>query len=75
MSQELQHACRSEILDIQAVHRFADLIAEKRQQQLEAVAVALLRVAGETALGDDVIDQESSEPRAKRLGVTHGPLH
>ena len=52
-----------------------DLSADKRQQQLEAVAVALLRVAGEMALDDDVIGQKASEPRAERPVVTHGPLH
>jgi hypothetical protein len=68
MGKEVQDAWRMDILDIQAVRWFADLGADKWQQQREGVAIALLRVAGKTALSDDVISQEAPEPGAERRG-------
>ena len=61
VSEELQHSWRSDVLDVEAVYGLANLGADEWQQQCERVAVALLRTAGEAALGDDVVDQEAPE--------------
>ena len=51
---------------------FFSLSAPKvRQLECESPPVALLRVAGEVALGDDMFGQEPTQPGAKRAEVTH----
>ena len=60
VDKELKHPRGCEIGHGQPVHRLAGLGADERQQQGKAVAVALLGVAGEPALGDDVVGQEAS---------------
>ena len=71
MVEELPHAPGREILHREPLDRFAGLGADERQQEGEGVAVALLRVAGEVALGDDVFGQEAAEPGTERAGITH----
>ena len=72
MVEELAHAPCREILHRDPFNRFAGLAAYERQQEDEGVAVALLRVAGEVALGDDVFGQEAAQPGAEGAGITHG---
>ena len=54
IGEELKHARRRKVAHREAIDRLADLGADERQQQREGVAVALLRVGGEIALGDDM---------------------
>ena len=74
IGEELQHAPGLQILHREAVDRFAVLGADERQQQGEGVTVALLRVGGEVALGDDMFDQKAAQPRAECFRIIHGLL-
>ena len=75
IGEKLKHARGCQVAQREAVDRLAGLGADERQQQGEGVPVALLRVGGEVALGDDVFGQEAAQPRAECLGITHGLLH
>ena len=55
VGEELQHAARREVAHGQAVGGLPGLAAEERHQQREGVPVALLCVASQVALGDDVL--------------------
>ena len=54
IGEELKHARGSKVAYREAVDRLAGLVTDERQQQGEGVPVALLRVGGEIALGDDM---------------------
>ncbi len=72
--EELAHVPGREVLHRDPFDWLAGLGADERQQECEGIAVALLCVAGEVALGDDVFGQEAAQPGAERAGITHGLL-
>ena len=61
MVEELSHAPGREIVHRKPLDRLTGLGADEREKEGEGVAVTLLRVAGEVALGDDVFGQEAAE--------------
>jgi hypothetical protein len=50
---------------------------DKRQELKQHVAIALLRVDGEIALGDEMFQQKTPDPATDQCGVSHGisPAH
>ena len=74
MVEELSHAPGREIVYREPLDRRAGPGADEREKEGEGVAVTLLRVAGEVALGDDVFGQEAAEPGAEGAWITHGLL-
>ena len=74
MGEELQHAPGREVVHRKPVDRLAGLGAHERQQESEGVPIALLRVPGEVALGDNVFGQEAPQPGAECTRITHGRL-
>ena len=74
MVEELSHAPGREIVHREPLDRLTGLGADERKKEREGVAVTLLRVAGEVALGDDVFGQEAAEPGAEGAWTTHGLL-
>ena len=74
MVEELSHAPGREIVHRKPLDRLTGLGADEREKEGEGVAVTLLRVAGEVALGDDVFGQEAAEPGAEGAWITHGLL-
>ena len=75
MVEELPHVLGREVVHREPLDRLAGSGADEREQEGEGVAVALLRVAGEVALGDDVFGQEAAALGAEGTRITHGRLH
>ena len=74
MVEELAYAPGREVLNRDPVDGLADHGAEEGEEEGEGVAVALLGVAGEVALGDDVLGEEPAQPGAESAGLTHSLL-
>ena len=72
--EELPYAPGREVLNRDPIDGLADPGANEGEEEGEGIAVALLRVAGEVALGDDVLGEEAAQPGAERAGLTHGLL-
>jgi hypothetical protein len=47
------------------------LLCDERDELAECIAIAVLRVAGEIAFGDDMLHQETPNPGAESF-VSHG---
>jgi hypothetical protein len=66
-----------DVNDRETIDRLAGLLCHEGDQLAERIAVAMLGVAGKIALGDDMLEQEAPDPRAKEGFVIHGtaPWH
>jgi hypothetical protein len=61
---------------MEAIDRFPGLLCDERDELAECVAIAVLGVAGEIAFGNDMLQQETPNPGAKRLvGHEKDPWH
>jgi hypothetical protein len=56
----------------EAVDRPIPCLADEGNQEGKGVAITVLGIAGEIAFGDDVFQQEPSNPWAEQLVVAHG---
>ena len=55
---------------METVDRFLGLLRDERDELSECISIAVLGVAGEIAFSDDMLQQETPNPGAKRL-VSH----
>jgi hypothetical protein len=55
---------------MEAVDRFPGLLCDERDKLTECIAIAVLGIASEIAFGDDMLQQKTPNPGAKRL-VSH----
>jgi hypothetical protein len=52
---------------MEAVNRLPGLLCDERDELTQCIAIAVLGVAGEIAVGDDLLEEETPNPGAKRL--------
>src|SRR6516162_984772 len=69
--QKLADDFRRQLFHGHAIDGAAYLLAGKRQQQCQRVAVAGLGVEGKIALGDQMFQQEPPDPRTKQALILH----
>jgi hypothetical protein len=63
-------AISGDVDHMEAVDRLPGLLCDERDELTQCIAIAVLGVAGEIAFGDDMLQQETPNPGAKRL-VSH----
>jgi hypothetical protein len=69
--QEGSNLVGREVFNPEPIDRPPDGLGHEGQEQTKRVTVALLRVAGEVALADEVFQQEAPDPRAEQARVSH----
>ena len=73
MIQEFASDCRCQLFHCHTINGATSLPACKRQQQFKGVSIAGLGVAGKIAFGHQMLQQETTDPRAKEVLILHGP--
>jgi hypothetical protein len=58
--------------DCELLDRAIPYLADEGNQEGNGVTITVLGIAGEIAFGDDVFQQEPSNPRAEQPVVAHG---
>jgi hypothetical protein len=69
---ESSRAGRREILHPEPIDPAAGTTSDERQKLLQGVPIALLGIASEVPLNNEVFEQEPADPGTQQIGVTHG---
>ena len=70
--QERAYSFTRQVDDFQAVNGFAGLSRRIGQKHPKGVTVAFLRVGSKIAFADQIFHQESTNPGAQQIGISHG---
>jgi hypothetical protein len=62
---ESSRAVRREILHLEPIDPSAGTASDERQELLQGVTIAFLRIPGEVSLDNEVLQQEPADPRAQ----------
>ena len=75
MPQEGAQQVRVDVGDEQLIIFLISLSSSKHHQEADRIAIALLSIAGQIPLPDEVFHQEAPDPRTKGRTIVHGALH
>src|SRR5437867_11825500 len=72
VTEELPHQLRRHVDHRQSVHGLVQAPRHEGEQLAHRVSIAAPRVRRQIALTDQVLQEESANPRSKGAGLTHG---
>src|SRR3972149_985554 len=69
---ESSGACWRDVFHVELVDPSVSDASNKRQELLQRIPIALLRIAGEIPLANEILQQKPADPGAQQIGVNHG---